>query len=305
MKISIAIGLICLRVLPKKFGKKLAGVAEKVWKKIGNNAEANVKMIRKAALETLNAMKPANELQTLRVEMQKLSTDADYVLDLHCDIYAALHLFTAHNDWVKGPTGPLGNEGAIQALAADLGADATMYNDPYPSTLTFSGVNSALWARLQNKFPDAAIPQACMSVTVEMRSQHDVSDALGKSDAANLYRWLVRQGVVSGKAAPLKKMKSAAAPISGMDVGYSKGTGFLVFHVKPGAKVKKGQAICDVIDPANPNGPKARITYTSATDGVLFSRRLDGYLSWPGQVMYRIAGPKPLAHRIGMSGLDD
>ncbi|MEY3886733.1 MAG: hypothetical protein RL650_825 [Pseudomonadota bacterium] len=281
------------------------GVAEKVWKKIGSNAEANVKMIRKAALETLNAMKPANELQTLRVEMQKLSTDADYVLDLHCDIYAALHLFTAHNDWVKGPTGPLGNAGAVQALAADIGAEATMYNDPYPSTLTFSGVNSALWARLQDKFPHAAIPQACMSVTVEMRSQHDVSDALGKSDAQNLYRWLVRQGVVEGKVAPLKKMKTAPAPISGMDVGYSKGTGFLVFHVKPGAKVKKGQAICDVIDPANPHGPKGRTTYSSATDGVLFSRRFDGYLSWPGQVMYRIAGPKPLAHRIGMSGLDD
>ena len=280
-------------------------VAEKVWKKIGSNAEANVKMIRKAALETLNAMKPANELQTLRVEMQKLSTDADYVLDLHCDIYAALHLFTAHNDWVKGPTGPLGNAGAVQALAADIGAEATMYNDPYPSTLTFSGVNSALWARLQDKFPHAAIPQACMSVTVEMRSQHDVSDALGKSDAQNLYRWLVRQGVVEGKVAPLKKMKTAPAPISGMDVGYSKGTGFLVFHVKPGAKVKKGQAICDVIDPANPHGPKGRTTYSSATDGVLFSRRFDGYLSWPGQVMYRIAGPKPLAHRIGMSGLDD
>ena len=281
------------------------GVAEKVWKKIGTDAQANVKLIRKAALETLNAMKPANELQTLRVEMQKLSTDADYVLDLHCDIYAALHLFTARNDWVKGPNGPLGNQGAVQALAADLGVESTMYNDPYPSTLTFSGVNSALWARLQDKFPDAAIPQACMSVTLEMRSQHDVSDALGTSDANNLYRWLVRQGVVAGKAAPLKKMKSAPAPISGMDVGYSTGTGFLVFHVKPGAKVKKGQAICDVIDPANPQGPKGRTTYKSATDGILFSRRFDGYLSWPGQVMYRISGPKPLAHRIGMSGLDD
>jgi predicted deacylase len=281
------------------------GVAEKVWKKIGMDAQANVAMIRKAALQTLKEMKPANELQTLRVEMQKLSTDADYVLDLHCDIYAALHLFTAHNDWVKGPTGPLNNQGAIQALAADLGVEATMFNDPYPSTLTFSGVNSALWARLQDKFPHAAIPQACMSVTLEMRSQHDVSDALGQSDAQNLYRWLVRQGVLSGKAAPLKKMKTAPAPISGMDVGYSTGTGFLVFHVKPGAKVKKGQPICDVIDPANPNGPKARTTYKSATDGILFSRRLDGYLSWPGQVMYRISGPKPLAHRIGMSGLDD
>jgi uncharacterized protein len=280
-------------------------VAEKVWKKIGNSPEANVRMIRKAALEALNEMKPANELQTLRVEMQKLSTDADYVLDLHCDIYAALHLFTAKNDWLKGPTGPLGNQGALAALAADLGVEATMYNDPYPSTLTFSGVNSSLWARLQNKFPHAQIPQACMSVTLEMRSQHDVSDALGKSDAKNLYRWLVRQGVLDGKAAPLPKMKTPASPISGMDVGYSTCTGFLVFHVKPGAKVKKGQAICDVIDPANPNGPKARTTYKSQTDGVLFSRRLDGYLSWPGQVMYRIAGPKPLAHRIGMSGLDD
>ena len=136
------------------------GVAEKVWKKIGTDAQANVKMIRKAALETLNAMKPANELQTLRVEMQKLSTDADYVLDLHCDIYAALHLFTANNDWLKGPKGPLGNQGAIQALAADLGADATLFNDPYPSTLTFSGVNSALWARLQDKFPHAEIGRA-------------------------------------------------------------------------------------------------------------------------------------------------
>ena len=281
------------------------GVAEKVWKKIGSDAQANVKMIRKAALQTLNEMKPANELQTLRVEMQKLSTDADYVLDLHCDIYAALHLFTAQNDWLKGPTGPLGNQGAVQALAADLGVQATMYNDPYPSTLTFSGVNSALWARLQDKFPHAAIPQACMSVTLEMRSQHDVSDAQGKSDAHNLFQWLVRQGVVAGKVAPLKKMKTGPAPISGMDVGYSTTTGFLVFHVKPGAKVKKGQAICDVIDPANPNGQQARTTFKSATDGVLFSRRLDGYLSWPGQVMYRISGPKPLAHRIGMTGLDD
>ena len=53
------------------------GVAEKIWKKVGVNTEANVKMIRKAALDVLKNMKPANELQTLRVEMQKLSIDAD------------------------------------------------------------------------------------------------------------------------------------------------------------------------------------------------------------------------------------
>ena len=271
-------------------------VAERVGKKLGADAEANVRTIRKAAQDSLKALKPLNELGTLRVEVQKLSCDADFVLDLHCDIYAALHLFGAKNDVATG---------TLSSLAADLGVEATLYNDPYPKALTFSGVNSVLWARLAEKFPQANIPQACMSVTVEMRSQHDVSDALGQSDAQNLLRWLVRQGVVGGKAAPLKKLKTAPAPMSGMDVGYSTCTGFLVFHVKPGAKVKKGQAICDVIDPANPNGPKGRTTFTSQTDGVLFSRRLDGYLSWPGQVMYRICGPKPLPHRIGATGLDD
>jgi predicted deacylase len=271
-------------------------VAERVGKKLGADAEANVRTIRKAAQDSLKALKPLNELGTLRVEVQKLSCDADFVLDLHCDIYAALHLFGAKNDVATG---------TLSTLAADLGVEATMYNDPYPKALTFSGVNSALWARLAEQFPQANIPQACMSVTVEMRSQHDVSDALGQSDAQNLYRWLVRQGVVGGKAAPLKKLKATPAPMSGMDVGYSTCTGFLVFHVKPGAKVKKGQAICDVIDPANPNGAKGRTTFTSQTDGVLFSRRLDGYLSWPGQVMYRISGPKPLPHRIGATGLDD
>ncbi|WP_291915630.1 succinylglutamate desuccinylase/aspartoacylase family protein [Limnohabitans sp.] len=271
-------------------------VAERVGKKLGADAEANVRTIRKAAQDSLKALKPLNELGTLRVEVQKLSCDADFVLDLHCDIYAALHLFGAKNDVATG---------TLTSLAADLGVEATLYNDPYPKALTFSGVNSVLWARLAEQFPKANIPQACMSVTVEMRSQHDVSDALGQSDAQNLYRWLVRQGVVGGQAAPLKKLKTAPAPMSGMDVGYSTCTGFLVFRVKPGAKVKKGQAICDVIDPANPNGAKGRTTFTSQTDGVLFSRRLDGYLSWPGQVMYRISGAKPLPHRIGATGLDD
>jgi uncharacterized protein len=271
-------------------------VAERVGKRLGSDGPGNVKRIRKAALEALGEMKPVNELQTLRVEMMKLSIDADYVLDLHCDIHAVLHLFTSACDWPNG---------AIAELAADLGARASLCNEPYATSLTFSGVHAALWGRLRDRFASAVVPQACMAVTVEMRSQFDVSDALGRSDANNLYRWLVRRGLVKGQAAPLPRLLSPAMPMSGMDVGYSRATGFLVFHVKPGTKVKKGQAICDVIDPANPHGPLARTTYKSQTDGVLFSCRLDGYLSWPGQVMYRIAGARALPHRVGVSGLDD
>jgi predicted deacylase len=168
-------------------------VAERVGRELGRNAGDNVAKIRKAALAALERMKPVNELQALRVEMMKLSIDADVVLDLHCDMEAALHLFISRKDW----------PGPARMLAADIGAEATLYNDPYPEPLTFSGVNGALWARLAERFPAANIPQACLSATIEYRGQHDVNHRLGESDAGNLYRFLVRRGIISGRAGTL------------------------------------------------------------------------------------------------------
>jgi uncharacterized protein len=270
-------------------------VAERVARGLGRDAGRNVALIRAAALAALAGMRPVNELQTLRVEVMKLSIDADIVLDLHCDMEAVLHLFISRRDW----------PGPAQALAADIGAASTLYNDPYPESLTFSGVNSALWARLAERFPDAAIPQACLSATIEYRGQHDVNHALGAADARNLYRFLVRRGIVSGRAGSPPRLKAEATPIAGMDVGYSPGTGMLVYHALKGSKVRKGAAVCEVIDPRDSGGPKARIQVAARTDGVLFSRRLDGRLVWPGAVLFRIAGAQALAHRKGVSGLDD
>ncbi|MBG9386513.1 succinylglutamate desuccinylase/aspartoacylase family protein [Caenimonas aquaedulcis] len=270
-------------------------VAVQVGAKLGRDAQDNVAMIRKAALATLADMKPQNELQALRVEIMKLSIDADIVLDLHCDLDAVLHLFLSKRDY----------PGPAETLAADLGAEATLYNDPYPQTSTFSGVNGALWAKLADRFPSAAIPQACLSATVELRSQHDVSHAIGESDARNLYRHLVRRGIIAGRAGKLPALKAPVTPIPGMDVGYCTSTGILVYLVEKGAHVRKGTAVCEVIDPADARGPKARKRYLAKTDGVFFSGKQNGALAWPGAVLFRIAGAKVLPHRKGMSGLDD
>ncbi|MEO7854973.1 MAG: succinylglutamate desuccinylase/aspartoacylase family protein [Rubrivivax sp.] len=272
-----------------------AAVASRIGKKLGDDATANVAAIRKAALAALAEMRPGTELQALRVEIMKLCVDADIVLDLHCDVHAALHLFISKCDF----------PGPAEALAADIGAQATMYNEPYPATLTFSGVNGALWARLAEQFADADIPQACLSATIEYRSQHDVSDKLGAADAANLVRFMQRRGIVAGKPPELARLKAPITPMSGMDVGYSANTGILVYRVSAGAKVRKGQVVCEVIDPSDERGAAARTPIVSGTDGVLFARGRDGMLAWPGKVVYRIAGAKPLAHRAGMSGLDD
>jgi predicted deacylase len=270
-------------------------VAERVGKRLGRDAERNAALIRGAALAALRAMEPVNELQTMRVETMKLSIDADVVLDLHCDQEAILHVFTSERD-LGGP---------VEALSADLGAPSTMYNHPYPSALTFSGVNGALWARLAEMFPAAVIPSACLSVTVELRSQHDVSHALGESDARNLFRYLIRRGVVAGRAGPLPRLLSKPTPIGGMDVGYCPATGFIVYHLPAGAKVKNGQVVCDIIDPRDAGGRSAITPMRARSDGLLFSRKRNGGLAWPGMVAFRIAGSKILAHRKGMSGLDD
>ena len=270
-------------------------VAERVGRRLGADAQRNVALVRRAALAALAALEPVNELQTLRVEALKRSIDADVVLDLHCDQEAVLHLFISRADW----------PGPATELAADIGSDATLYNDPFPDVPTFSGVNSALWARLAARFPDASIPQACLSATIEYRGQHDVNHRLGASDATNLYRFLVRRGIVAGRAGALPRLRAQATPIAGMDVGYSPKAGMVVYHLPKGAKVRKGTAVCEVIDPLDSGGPKARTQVLAQTDGVLFSRKPDGRLMWPGAVLFRIAGAKPLAHRKGMSGLDD
>ena len=90
-----------------------------------------------------------------------------------------------------------------------------------------------------------------------------------------------------------------------MDVGYAPRTGILVYHASKGGRVRKGEPVCEVIDPADSGGPKARAQVVARTDGIVFSRKLDGRLAWPGMVVFRIAGKKPLAHRKGLSGLDD
>lgn len=270
-------------------------VAERVGRALGPNAGDNVAKIRAAAAAALAGMKPINELQMLRVAMMKLSIDADVVLDLHCDMEAALHLFISRKDW----------PGPARMLAADIGAEATLYNDPYPESLTFSGVNGALWARLAEQFPAANIRQACLSATIEYRGQRDVNHRLGDSDARNLYRFLVRRGIVSGRAGRLPRLKADATPIGGMDVGYCPKPGMLVYHVPRGSRVRAGTPVCEVIDPADARGPKARTQIVARTDGILFSRKPDGHLAWPGKVVFRIAGARVLAHRKGMSGLDD
>ncbi len=243
-------------------------VALRVEKTLGRSERGNTAAIRTAALAALAQLKPANELGQLRVALMRHSIDANIVLDLHCD-------------------------------------QATVYNVPYPQTMTFAGANGTLWPKLQERFPNSAIPLACLSATVEFRGQHEVTHEHGASDARNLFKFLQRRGVIAGNPGPLPRMLAQATPVPGMDVGYAPAHGMLTYMKAAGAKVRAGEVICEVIDPLNPDTRAARAPVKARTSGILFSRRPNGRLAWPGMVLFRVAGAKALPHRQGMSGLDD
>lgn len=268
-------------------------VAAKVEKQLSANPDRNIALIRRAALEAANEIEVTSEIGHWRKILIGMSIDADYMLDLHCDVNAALHLFISE-----------GGQAEARILGAELGAAAIMYNSPYPTTLTFSGVNGALWSRLAERFPNKPIPEACFSVTVEFRGQGDVTDETGAKDAAGLFNYLTRVGAVTGRAGNSPRLKCQVTPMSGMDVGYAPNSGMLTYKKQPGDKIRKGETICEIIDPLAGRKEK-RVAIKASTDGILFSRHTDGLLTYPGMVLFRLAGPKPLAHRIGKTGLDD
>ncbi|BBK36892.1 succinylglutamate desuccinylase [Allostella sp. ATCC 35155] len=271
-------------------------VAAQVEGKLGKNEAKNVEIVRKAMVKAVESFAAPNEPQFLKKTLMAMSVDADYVLDLHCDAHAALHLFAgaSHAD-------------AVADLSAQIGSQATTVGRPdaIPQVMSFSACNIAPWLKLAKAYPDAALPKTSFSVTIEYRGQADVSHALGKSDGTALFKFLQRRGVIGGDPGALPKPKCKITPAWGMDVAYAPRAGMLVYLKDRGVKVKAGETVCEIIDPLDPFARDCRLPIKATATGVLFSRRRDGQLTFPGQVVFRMACEKELPHRVGRPGTDD
>ncbi len=270
-------------------------VAEILAGKLGADAAANVAAIRRTAKDVIASIPATNELAVWRKTLLEHSIDADLVFDIHSDLDAIPFMYVNKADWP-----------AATDIAATLGCEATILNEPYAASTNFSGVIGSLWQRLADRFgTGVAIPNACVAVLLELRGRHSVSHTLAKEDAKRFYALLQRRGLIAGDPGPLPPLPADATPIAGMDVGYAPFAGPAVYHVKPGTRVADGDAICDVVNPMADTPETRNVTLRARSPGVVYARPENGMVVFPGQVMFRIAGPKPLAHRMGRSWLDD
>ena len=262
----------------------LAG--DRVETRLTDDAASNVATIRSVFRSVLNDIVPQRALQALRLILAREACDADLVLDLHCDDLALPHLFLIPQHWPQA-----------QDLAAELGVDAVLLAEDSGGN-SFDEAFSTPWLRLAERFPYAPIPPACEATTVELRGWMDVSDLQAEADARAIFRTLQRRGYIAGQPGARPKPRCDATELTATDSVKSPVAGVVVYAVAPGDRVKIGDLICEIVDPAATDPTQARTAVTAGTDGLILSVRSHRFVT-QGMSLAKIVGRTPLPHRSG------
>ena len=151
----------------RHYPDQVAAVAHAVESQLGADTAANVALLRSALKAAVLASPVDTELQSQRRTLLALSCDADIVLDLHCDAQALMHLYTETPCWPD-----------CEPLARFLGSRLTLLAQDSGDN-PFDEACSQVWWKWDKHFGGRfPIPQACLSVTVELRGACDVTHEL-------------------------------------------------------------------------------------------------------------------------------
>lgn len=255
-----------------------AAVEPAVMHQLGDDAAANVQMVRRAMGDYLRQWTPGTELQSLRRTLLLLAHDADFMLDLHCDCEGVLHFYTEEACWPQ-----------MKELAHFLGAEAILLakssgNRPIDECL--SGAWWQLAERLQARGCHAPLPQGCCSTTIELRGELDVSHAWAAADAQAIVGWLQFIQVLACPHPPVvPAARCPATPLAGSETLRATSPGIVVFAAEVGQILQVGDLVAEIIDPiANQT---QRIT--AGVAGVFYARIRDRYITAGGE-LGKIAG---------------
>jgi predicted deacylase len=258
----------------RNFYDLAALVAPRIESMLSGDINANKLAVRAAMRAALDEQQPHTELDSQRLALQKLAYDADVVLDLHCDLDAVLHIYTNPEVWDE-----------VEPLARYLDSQASLLalnsvGNP------FDEIHSYVWSDLRAKFGERfPIPHCGVAVTVELRSQHDVSHELADADAKAIINYLTHRGVIDGVAPALPALAFPATPLAGAEPIVAPLSGVLVFRAEVGTFVHAGDAIADIVDPLG----DTVITLYCTTSGVMYARHITRFAT-AGMEFARVAG---------------
>ncbi|CAI8916132.1 C2H2-type domain-containing protein [Pseudomonas soli] len=252
-------------------------VRDAVTDVLGADALANVALIRQAMHARLQEEQPRSELDSLRLTLLRLAVDADYVLDVHCDSEAEVHLYV-HSE----------QQAEARTLAACVGAYATLHaleqgGNSFDETLT------SAWYALRQAFPQHPIGIGTFAATLELRGTTDVSHELARTDAEGLLQYLAHCGLLGEAKAVEKAPLHEPTPLAAVEILKSWHAGVVAYRAPIGSWVEPGTVLADVVDPVSGQ----TTTLTSTIAGVFYARVLDRFTQADSELTY-VAGTQPL-----------
>lgn len=253
-------------------------VRERIDGQLGSDEEANTALVRAALRASVAALAPVEEAGHLRKTLLGLACDAEVVLDLHCDSEALTHLYTATPLWPQA-----------EPLARLIGAQASLLaldSGDHPFDEACSSTWWQLVADLDGRHP---LPHGCLSVTVELRGEHDVSHELATADADALVAFLTHRGLIDGPAPRLPPLPRPATPLEATEVVNAPASGVVVYRRALGVWLQPGDVVADVVDPiAGTVWPVA-----TRTEGLLLTRDALRFTT-AGRPLVKVVGVLPV-----------
>ena len=190
----------------------------------------------------------------LKARLLQLSLGHDIVLDLHCDDEGEPYLYVPAQLWP-----------AMSDCAAAMNV---------AGVLLWDGESGAAFeeASFHPHLQSGTAPDKVVVTTVEYRGVADVERATAESDADGLYRLLVARGVVADPAVPAPgPFKGIVAPLENVDMMPAPKAGAVLYDVKPGDRVKKGDRLATIVH--KPGEPDGHAEVMAPQDGFILTRR--------------------------------
>ncbi|MDX8483361.1 succinylglutamate desuccinylase/aspartoacylase family protein [Mesorhizobium sp. VK24D] len=213
--------------------------------------------------------------QRLKSRLVELSLGHDIVLDLHCDDEGLSYLYIHTSLWP-----------AMADCAAAMRADAVvLWSEDTDGT--FEGASIMPY---QNVPVSVARFGRRVVTTVEYRGMLDVDGALAASDAAGLYRLLVARGVVQDPSIPKpSSFTGVVVPLENIDMTPSPRAGAILYDVKPGDRVAKGDRLATIVH--TPGEIDGRTEVFAPQSGFILTRRSRRIIR-AGEDLLKLAGDK-------------
>ena len=259
-------------------------LVETVKDQLNDEASENRELIRQSALTELGKIQPKTPAEAMKQHLLGEGIQSDYVIDLHCDDIALLHLYTSPSSW------PEFSDLASQLRAELVLLESVSGGDPFDEAC------SRPWSDLVAAYPKHPILQGCHATTIELRGGQDVGQDLASADAANLFRFLQRRKAVLGNPGSLPELSRPARPLKGLEQLCSPQAGITVFRKPLGEEINPGETVADLIDPHAEDPRNGTIPLISESGGLFYARKSNHLVS-AGDIIARMCADHPIQGR--------